>query len=269
MADAVGAELLIPSREERMRRIMPLFLAPAVALGACDAAGPDDPLAPDAASLRTEAGYAPAATAAYSVTITNLTETQPLTPPLGVVHRASLSLYEVGHPASFPLKEIAENGNLAPMHEWLSGDRHAADVAIALSDPPPLMPGDSRTFWVSTERGAKFFSFVSMLICTNDGFTAANGLRLPKAVGESVWAHTGSYDAGTEMNTEDFADLVPPCPVLTGVETDDAGTGMSDPALAENGVVHPHDGIQGGTDLDSGIHGWDDPVAEVVIERVD
>ncbi|NIP79928.1 MAG: hypothetical protein GWM90_12175, partial [Gemmatimonadetes bacterium] len=234
-----------------MRRILPLLVAPALALGGCDdAADPSTILAPDAAAARVEAGHDPAATAHFSVTITNLTESgQPVTPPLAVVHRRPLSLFSVGEAASFGLKEIAENGNLGPMHERLAGEHQVADLLIAAGDPPPLMPGASITFDLSTERGAKYLSFVSMLICTNDGFTALDGLRLPKAVGESVSAYTNAYDAGTEMNTEDFADLVPPCPVLSGVESDDDGSGMSDPALAENGVVHPHAGIQGIADL--------------------
>jgi hypothetical protein len=37
--------------------------------------------------------------------------------------------------------------------------------------------------------------------------------------------------------------------------------------LAEKGVVHMHMGIQGVADLDAVIHGWMDPVVEIVIER--
>ena len=45
---------------------------------------------------------------------------------------------------------------------------------------------------------------------------------------------TNGYDAGTELNTEDFADIVPPCQGLIGVSSEDGGTGMSDPSLAED-----------------------------------
>ena len=45
---------------------------------------------------------------------------------------------------------------------------------------------------------------------------------------------------------------------------------MSNPALAEFGVIAMHPGIIGGIDdLDPGIHGWTDPVAEVTITRTD
>lgn len=221
--------------------------------------------------LGTSVGYADAPVATYEVTITNLvTEGQPLTPPLVAVHRASTDIFTVGEAASFGLKEVAENGNLDPLHEMLSGDKHVADVAIAASgDPPPLLPQEAVTFMIAGSKGAKYLSYVSMLICTNDGFTGVDSVRLPKKVGDRVTVLTNGYDAGTEINTEDFADMVPPCQALVGVSSDDVGSGMSDPALAENGVIRHHPGIQGGEDLIPAIHGWTDPVSEVVITRIE
>ncbi|MDQ4078414.1 MAG: spondin domain-containing protein [Chloroflexota bacterium] len=107
-----------------------------------------------------------------------------------------------------------------------------------------------------------------MLICTNNGFTGVDTLRLPQQVGETVTVQTDAYDAGTEINTEDFADIVPPCQALVGVSSGDSGTGMSNPALAEGGVIHHHEGIEGDDDLVPAIHGWTNPVAEITITRV-
>ena len=81
------------------------------------------------------------------------------------------------------------------------------------------------------------------------------------------WGVNGS--AGTEINTEVFADIAPPCPVLTGVASDDAEAGTSNPALAENSVIHHHEGIQGIADLEPAIHGRDNPVVMVEITRVE
>ena len=50
--------------------------------------------------------------------------------------------------------------------------------------------------------------------------------------------------------------------------SDDAGTGMTDPLLAEDGVVIPHVGITGDVDLHREVHDWSDPVAKIVIERM-
>ena len=251
-----------------MKRIVPLFLGVALAAACGDAEINEPQLTPGGADAAHHAAFGPSATATYQVTIRNLTdEGQPFTPPLAVTHREPVSLFTVGEAASFGLKEIAENGNLGPMIEWLSGASHVADFHVAAGSPPPLFPGSSISFDLTVEEGARFLSFVSMLICTNDGFTGVDGLRLPVRIGQAVEATAGAYDAGTELNTEDFADMVPPCPALTGVDTDDTGTGMSDPALAEGDVIRHHPGIQGIADLLVDLHGWDDPVAWIEVER--
>jgi hypothetical protein len=210
----------------------------------------------------------------YEVTISDLAGGQPLTPPVVATHRAATGMFTVGQPASVALKEIAENGNLAPMISQVEADKHVADTADATAPLVPSgLPGsamfdDSVTLTVTASEGAKFLSFASMLICTNDGFTGVDSLRLPKDVGDAVVVHSAGYDAGTERNTEDFADIVPPCQGLVGVSSGEPGTGMSDPALAEGGVIHHHPGIAGGADLVPAVHGWNDPVAEITVERV-
>jgi Spondin_N len=220
------------------------------------------------------AAFADAPVATYEVTITNLTEGQPLTPPVVATHRAATSVFTVGQPASFELKEIAENGNLAPMIAALASDKHVADSSAASAPlvpaglPGSAMFGDSVTLTVTASEGAKFLSFASMLICTNDGFTGVDSLRLPTHVGDGVTVRSAGYDAGTERNTEDFADIVPPCQGLVGVSSGEPGTGTSNPTLAEGGVIHHHPGIIGGADLVPGVHGWTDPVAEIAVERV-
>jgi hypothetical protein len=224
------------------------------------------------ASVSSAAAEAPVAT--YEVTIENLTVGQPLTPPVVATHRAATEMFTVGQPAGFALKEIAENGNLAPMIAQLGADKHVSDsVAAGAPLVPAGLPGsamfaDSVTLTVTASEGAKFLSFASMLICTNDGFTGVDSLRLPKDVGDAVVVRSAGYDAGTERNTEDFADIVPPCQALVGVSSGEPGTGTSNPALGEGGVIHHHPGIAGGADLVPAIHGWTDPVAEITVERV-
>ena len=107
-----------------------------------------------------------------------------------------------------------------------------------------------------------------MLICTNDGFTGLDSLPLPRKLGDTKTVYSVGYDAGTEINTEDFVDLVPPCPALSGVPSDEPGTGTSNPALMEGGVIRVHANIQGIADLDPAIHGWVDPVAKIVVTRI-
>ncbi len=210
----------------------------------------------------------------YEVTITNLSVGQPLTPPIVATHRGSADLFDVGSPASVGIQQIAENGNGGPLLDWLGANRHVTGVHAAAA---PLVgagsPGeahgftDSVTFTIETSADGRSLSWVSMLICTNDGFTGVDRMKLPVHVGASVTRSTAGYDAGTEINTESFADMVPPCQALSGLDPM-GGTGMSDPALADGGVIHPNTGIAGIDDLDPAFHGWTDPVATITVTRV-
>jgi Spondin_N len=212
----------------------------------------------------------------YEVTITDDTSGQPLTPPVVAAHHGKHAVFEVGQPASVGVREIAENGNSAPLLAFLAADplSQFAGFAESTTGPlvPPGVPGDamfdqSATLTVEASRRANRLSWVSMLICTNDGFTGVDGLKLPGAVGHSTSARTNSYDAFTERNTEDYADIVPPCQGLIGDTSGEPGTGVSDPAIAEGGVITHHAGIQGGADLKPDLHGWEDPVATIEVER--
>jgi hypothetical protein len=133
---------------------------------------------------------------------------------------------------------------------------------------PPAFP-DSVTFEITASGNAHFLSFVSMLVCTNDGFTGVDSLRLPEGKGKTETADTQAYDSFTEQNTEDFAHIVPPCQGLIGVSSGEAGMEVSNPAIAEGGVIAHHEGIKGVADLDSSVHGWEDPVARIEVERID
>ena len=237
-------------------------------LVACDE--PETMLAPtlDLAMIEAPTAEAAAAERTYHVTVKNLTSGgQWFTPPLVAVHRGSEDLFTVGKPASYGIQQIAENGNLAPMLERLELSRHATSFAVVEGVSGPVAPGEAVTVSLTADPGSNFVSFASMLICTNDGFTGVDGAALPKKVGEEISIYLGAFDAGTEINTEDFADIVPPCQVLGGVSSEDSGSGASDPALAEGGVIRPHPGIMDRSDLVSGIHGWADPVAMFTVRR--
>jgi hypothetical protein len=223
----------------------------------------------------------------YRITITNLTSGQPLSPPVVAIHRDRDQVFRVGQPASVGVREIAENGNNAPLLAFLEADPFDRISAFTQAGMTPLVPEgrpggvqdppsgpefpDSVTFEITAGRKADRLSFATMLVCTNDGFTGANSLRLPGRVGRSVTAGTAGYDAFTEINDEDFAHLVPPCQELIGVSSGEAGEGVSNPALAEGGVISHHQGIAGGADLDPSIHGWDidEPVARIRVTLID
>ncbi|NNM35202.1 MAG: hypothetical protein HKO53_19155 [Gemmatimonadetes bacterium] len=244
----------------QFKRLMIALLA--VAACADDPTAPDSPT-PPSPSEDPAGHYAGERT--YRVTIYNLTDGQPLTPPIVAAHRGGLRIFSPGRTASEGITQLAENGNGAPLLAYLEGEPRVYSIATAGA---PVLPHGFLSLDIVAGHEATRLSWASMLICTNDGFTGLRGIRLPTHVGQKKTRVVGGYDAGTGINTEDFSDIVPPCPLLTGIDTDKEGTGMSDPALAQGGRIRHHRGIQGGADLLASVHGWRGPVARVVVERL-
>ncbi len=77
-----------------------------------------------------------------------------------------------------------------PMAGVFASNSHVWESAVvtALSGPSPIGPGASIVFDISSAEGARFFSWVSVLICTNDGFTGLDAVKLPVRVG-SISTH--------------------------------------------------------------------------------
>lgn len=207
----------------------------------------------------------------YRVTITNLTSGQPFSPPVLATHNRRASIFSLGEDASEEIQAIAENGNNVPLVAALSSN---PDVFQVVEGTAPLVPGgnpggtpfeSSASYTITAGGHARFLSIANMLICTNDGFSGIDSVALPSRK-RTIYAV--AYDARTEQNTEDFADLVPPCQGLIGLSSDDPGTGATNPMLTEEGFVIPHAGVHGGYDLQPQTHDWSDPVAKIVIERV-
>lgn len=219
-------------------------------------------------------GVAAQSGATYRVTIFNTASGQPLTPAVVALHNGKTSIVEPGAPASAELQQLAENGNNAPLVEALNADANVFGVAEGTH---PILSGgvpgaaefpSVQVIEVESSGKANRISVVSMLICTNDGFSKLSNAKLPKKVGQISAYWTNAYDAGTETNTETFTDLVPPCQGLTGVGGDVEGTGETNSGLAEDSVVTPHPGISGSADLDSQIHAVAQAPAGILVERI-
>ena len=208
----------------------------------------------------------------YEVTITNLTPGQPITPPLLITHSKDAGFFTPGEMASAELQQLAENGNAEPLVMML---REKSGVLDIVQGAAPLVPGNdpgntglshSETFVITKQGDMAYLSFASMLVCTNDGFTGIDSIKLPYYQQKTVYA--SAFDARTEMNTENFADMVPPCQGAIGVTSDDEGTGASNPAIAESGVIISHPGTMGGEDLQKEVHAWGNPVVKIDIVRM-
>ena len=188
----------------------------------------------------------------YEVTITNITRGASFTPILVASHRAGVKLFDLGQPASAELAILAEGGDIAPLEQALRADGRVVDIA---STDGLLGPGQSVTVRVSARR-ADHISLAAMILPTNDGFIALNGVAAPRF--GSVTRRLPGYDAGSEPNDELCASIPgPPC----------FGEGAS-PDSGGEGFVHIHAGIHGVADLQPALYDWRNPMASVTITRI-
>jgi hypothetical protein len=208
----------------------------------------------------------------YRVTLINLTEGQPLSPPVALTHRNNLSVFEVGEEASDEIAAIAQDGNQSPGFSAFDGAPGVTDVVDVGT---PLTPFGKQVgdftfisqFEIEATRSDRL-SLATMLICTNDGFTGVDGVRLPRQ-GSKVYL-ANAYDAGRELNTEASSDIVDPCSGLGPAPLAGDPNGNENVAVESDPrepIAH-HPGISGDGDLDEEAHGWDEPVMLVIVQRI-
>ena len=176
-----------------------------------------------------------------TMTFTNLSAAQPMTPPVAILHNApgsenGIQFVEVGAPVSAEVLLIAEDGVFMPLLEVAEGQIGAGTVSAvgaAFADPAnpgPLGPGASAELTLDVANPDQVLTIVTMVVCTNDGFTGVTAR--PLADGDETFM-TPIYDAGSESNVP-MADYWVPAPPCGGTETN-----MSDD---ENGVIALHPG---------------------------
>jgi hypothetical protein len=201
----------------------------------------------------------PANAADFEVTITNLTRGQQFTPILVASHKAGVKLFGLGQPASPEFATLAEEGNTEPLTGLLTAMPEVLDVT---NTDGLLNPGASVTLKVKTCGAFNHLSVASMLIPTNDGFFALNGVKGPWF--QEVATHTSvAYDAGSERNDELCASIPGP----SFAECGGPGGGGA-PAGGEEDYVHIHAGIHGIGDLNTAERDWRNPVARIAIRRL-
>jgi len=192
----------------------------------------------------------------YSINITNLTHSQPISPPVAMLHRKDFSFWSVGTEASEALEMMAEGGDgsslltLKPQNPQYQGTT-------------PLFPGESTEFTLDTRRDKlKYLSVAGMLINTNDAFSGVNGIELLNLeAGQTSVYYTNTYDAGTELNSELSGTIPGPA---------DGGEGFNATRDDVTSVVTYHGGIVSADDnfADSTLRGadkFDNPTLRIVI----
>lgn len=193
----------------------------------------------------------------WRVTITNLTPpgpgapgSQPLSPPLIVIHSNRADVWSVGEITTHPVAAIAEDANNGPALSALPQLRGVRDAFTGAGGPIPS--GASRTYMVETSGHFDRLTVLTMLVNTNDGFTGLDSLHVR---GHGATHETNAYDAGSERNNEQSAYIPGPCCGHPFVR---------DP---EGALIRMHEGITGRGDLDPALYGWSEPVARIQVER--
>jgi hypothetical protein len=251
-----------------------------IAIGAVLAAGacadqPMNPLAPEGISPPSVSGGSSEAIRAsasaehlFRVTIDNLTTGQPLSPGVLVTHTKEVALFRVGERASDGVRLIAENGDQTLAATTLASQSGVHQV-VELTTPIHRVGGPgpaSATLEISAAANANHLSLATMLICTNDGFTGLDSIKLPGGFKPETTL-TAGYDAGTEANNELFSQIVDPCQQI-GPPVPGPPVPNGNDRVATTGVVLHHPNIQGGGNLLIAQHGWRDPVARITILRL-
>jgi len=199
------------------------------------------------------AGSAPAP-GSLTVTLTNTSDSQPMTPPVVVLHNApgaenGMRLFNLGQPANPSVVAIAENGNNAPLVNllgYLIDQGRASTYAVGFADPAnpgPLLPGMSASVDLDLASEDQVMSIISMVVCTNDGFSAVNAHSLSADASETFMAPI--YDAGSETNVLMLDYWVPPCGSDSNLTDDENGSITAHPG--QSGSENPAFDFEAGT----------------------
>jgi len=201
---------------------------------------------------------APAVT--YTITATNVSNNQPLSPLAVVVHTDGYTAWRTGVPASSGLEHLAEGGDPAQFID----EAKAAGSRATATGGGPIAPGAAATITLSTVSSSDLrLTTATMLVNTNDGFTGAVGAIIGDlGIGDSRTVPVFVYDAGTEANEETAATI--PGPAGNGEGYNSVRETRNVIAL-HSGVVTHDDGLAASA-LDES-HRFQAPVMTIVVTR--
>jgi hypothetical protein len=192
------------------------------------------------------------------ITVTNLTKGQQFTPILVATHKPGVKLFQAGMPASPQLATLAEEGNTGPLAALLSSNPEVGDVVAGTG---LTNPGQTTTIIVGRSARFKRVSLAAMLIPTNDAFFSILDITVPRGREEVVF-YAPAYDSGSEKNDELCASIPGPSFPECG------GTGGGAKVGNGEGFVHIHSGIHGIGSFKPSNRDWRNPVARIVIKRI-
>ena len=192
----------------------------------------------------------------YSVTLTNLTYAQPLSPVALSLHGEE-KMWQVGESASTALEKLSEGGDNTDFMAL-------ANNIVSVSSEEPVPPGDSVTLNIkTTDASATYFTVATMLVNTNDAFSGLTGVDISTlAVEQAQSWHLSVYDAGTESNSEVAGTI--PGPADGGVGFDEVRDDINLVAY-HAGVVSKNDGLSNSVLTQA--HRFDNPAIKLTITR--
>ena len=192
----------------------------------------------------------------YSLTLTNLTYAQPLSPVAVSLH-GDAQMWQVGQAASIALEKLAEGGDNT---DFIALENNLA----ATTAQGPTLPGTSVTLNISTmDPTATYLTVATMLVNTNDAFSGLTGVDISTLTlnQEKSW-RLNVYDAGTEQNNEAAGTI--PGPADSGIGYD-ATRNDIDLVGYHSGVVSKDDGLA--SSVLTQAHRFDNPAVKLTITR--
>ncbi len=206
----------------------------------------------------------PTPVAQFELTITNLTNNQPLSPAAVVVHRGGFQVFTVGTAASLPLEVLAEGGDNS---DFVADAQGGAGVLEVRSGAGPIGPGASESFTFDadiTSTPNLFLSIATMLVNTNDAFSGANRADIGGlAVGDTRRLRSIAYDAGTEADSEAAGTI--PGPAVGGEGFNPARDDDADQVTMHGGVISNETGLA--TSVLTSQERFDNPVLQISVTR--
>lgn len=201
----------------------------------------------------------PAVMHTYSVTVTNLTANQPMSPLILVAHNGESKLWQAGESVSVAIEKMAEGGDTADIAALEVIDESVNGAGM-------LMPGMSETLSITlNEDMVSHLSLATMLVNTNDAFTGVNGYDISELeVNMPMTMRSMAYDAGTEANSEAKGTIPGPA---DGGEGYNAMRDDVDFLHIHPGVISQYDGLADSVLMPS--HKFDNPVISVSITRTE
>ena len=194
----------------------------------------------------------------YEVSVTNLTYAQPFSPVFTALHNEG-GLWEVGSMSTVALEKLAESGDTSDLAALTNLLANAAGGGI-------VMPGMSDTVQVTiSDTMPNLISVATMLVNTNDAFTGVTSVDVSSLmVGESITMTVGTYDAGTEQNSEAAGTIPGPA---DGGEGYNAARDDVDFVSMHPGVVSMDDGLA--ESVLTQAHRFDNPTSRISITRME